>query len=60
MKEENLEAKVRKVQPVAYEKIISDRLIRAERYKTNVLYAGIATAITAGAVSCALYYFIIN
>ncbi len=57
MNEENLEAKVKDVQPVQYAKIISDRVARAERYKTKVLYAGIATAIAAGAVSYALFYY---
>lgn len=60
MKEESLEAKVREVKPVAYEKIISDRLLRAERYKAKVLYAGIAATIAAGTALATLYYFINN
>ena len=60
MKEETLEEKVKEVQPVAYEKIVSDRLIRAERYKTKVLYAGIAATIAACTALYALYYFTAN
>ncbi len=62
MKVETLEEKVKETKKpvVTYEKIISERLVRAERYKTKVLYAGIAAALATGTAFAALYYFITN